>query len=90
MKARRDLAVGDDSPGLARDNRLAAMQAVGRRPVDQPVGDPVVDAAALGLKMRDNVRLGGLDELDDLLGRLAVGREQQARAGRVEREADAC
>jgi hypothetical protein len=66
MEAGLNQAVCDRGPGLPDDDRLAAVQAVGRRPVDQLVGDPVIDAAALVLKDRDDLRLGVSEELDEV------------------------
>jgi hypothetical protein len=52
-------------------------------------GDPVIDAAALGLQVLDDGRLVGLGEFDDLIRRVAVGLERQAGPGGGERQADA-
>ena len=60
MEARRDLAVRDDGPRLTDNDWLAAMQAGFRRPVDETIRDPVIDAPALGLKDRDDLGFGAL------------------------------
>jgi hypothetical protein len=44
MNARRGLAVRNNGPELSWNDQPAAMQAGGRRPVDQPVCDPPLDA----------------------------------------------
>ena len=54
MKAGCDLAVANDGPQLPCNDRLTAMQAIVLRPVDQGVGDPVIDAPALELKGCDD------------------------------------
>ena len=46
MEASRDLAVRDGGPQLTDDDAIAAMQARGRRPVDDAVAYPFGDARA--------------------------------------------
>jgi hypothetical protein len=46
MKARHDVAVRNDGPQLTDDDGPAAMQAGGRRPVDDAVAYPFGDARA--------------------------------------------
>ena len=72
MEARRDLAVRDDGPRLTDDDWLAAMQAGFRRPVDETIRDPVIDAPALVLKDCDDLGLGAPDQIDEV-GRRIVG-----------------
>jgi hypothetical protein len=76
MEARRNLAVCDDGPRPPGDDRFSTMQTGSRRPIDEPIRDPAIDATALSLKDRDDLGFCTPDEIDEVRRRVVAGRYQ--------------
>jgi hypothetical protein len=88
VEARGGLAARNGGPSLPGNDRLSAIQTRSRRPIDDLVGDPMIDAAALGLKGRDDLGLGAPEEIDEVW-RWIIGPYDQRVAGGVKSHLEA-
>ena len=81
MEAGSRLSIRDIDPLLSDDNRLAAAEAMLFWPFDKVRRDPVVDHAALHVKVGDNFRLSVFEKDDDVRRRIAGGQKLQTVTG---------
>ncbi len=89
VEAGSRVSIRDVDPCLAHEDAFAAAEAAVLRPIDQGVGDPMVDHPPLHLKAGDDFRLRVLEEGNDVRRRVAGGQKLQTVAGCGEGDVDA-